>query len=81
MDIERFIRLPEVELLVGLKKSAIYARMAVGTFPRPYPLGDGPNSPVGWTPTQIATWQAERKSKRQLVVTNEQHNLSMARRA
>jgi predicted DNA-binding transcriptional regulator AlpA len=32
---QRLIRLPEVENLTGLKKSAIYQRIAEGRFPAP----------------------------------------------
>lgn len=35
----RFLRLPEVELRVGLKRSAIYQRMSEGRFPRSRSLG------------------------------------------
>ncbi len=34
----RFVRLREVEQLVGLKKSMIYKMMALGKFPRQYKL-------------------------------------------
>ncbi len=32
---DRFIRLPEVENLIGCKKSTIYTMLEKGTFPRP----------------------------------------------
>ena len=60
----RFLRLAEVEGLVGLRKSAIYSRIARDDFPKPIPLGDKPNSPVGFLESEIAIWQQSRLSKR-----------------
>ena len=36
---KRFMRLPEVQRTVGLGRSAIYERVAEGSFPAPVPLG------------------------------------------
>jgi len=63
-SIRRFLRLQTVEVVTGLRKTTIYARIAKGEFPRPVPLGDGPNSPVGWPEDEIAAWQAGRVAKR-----------------
>lgn len=60
----KFLRLSAVEGVTGLKKSSIYERIAENRFPRPVPLGDAPNSPVGWIETEIAEWQAARVGKR-----------------
>jgi prophage regulatory protein len=63
-EIQRFLRLREVEDVTGLRKSAIYDRIAKSQFPKPVSLGDAPNSPVGWPEGEIAAWQAERIAKR-----------------
>lgn len=62
--LKRFLRLHTVEAVTGLRKSAIYKRIANGKFPKPAPLGDAPNSPVGWADDEIADWQATRMAKR-----------------
>lgn len=36
---KRFMRLPDVVALVGLKRTAIYGRIKKGTFPAPVQLG------------------------------------------
>jgi prophage regulatory protein len=58
---ERIMRRSEVERLVGLKRSSIYAAVAAGTFPRPVPLG---TKAVGWVESEIAAWQAARIAER-----------------
>lgn len=50
----RFLRLPEVEFLVGKKRSTIYRAIAAGTFPAPYELGSSRS--VGWLSTEISAW-------------------------
>jgi len=49
------LRRPEVERQVGLKRSAIYQRMAEGTFPRPVRIG---RSAVAWRASEIEKWKA-----------------------
>lgn len=55
---ERFVRLPEVKARVGLSRSAIYARIAKGEFPKPISLGGG--QAVAWPASQIDAWIAQR---------------------
>ena len=57
----RIIRLPAVEVKTGLKHSAIYQKMAEGTFPRPVPLGP---KAVGWVEAEIDRWIDERVAER-----------------
>jgi prophage regulatory protein len=64
-QLKRFLRLSAVEEITGLKKTAIYQRISQGKFPKPVPLGDCPNSPVGWPEEEIANWQAQRLAKRE----------------
>ncbi len=61
----RLLRRRAVEDLTGLRKSAIYKKIAEGTFPRPVPLGDAPNSPVAWPEEEIAAWRASRMTQRE----------------
>ena len=49
----RLIRLPEVMKRVGLSRSAIYKRMAEGSFPRSRSLG--PKCAV-WVEAEIDAW-------------------------
>jgi prophage regulatory protein len=63
-SIRRFLRLREVEAATGLRKTTIYQRISKGEFPAPVPLGEAPNSPVGWLEDEIAGWQATRIGKR-----------------
>jgi prophage regulatory protein len=57
---ERYLRLPEVMALVGLKKSSIYAgiKATPPTFPAPVRLL-GVRA-VAWPESSIAKWQSER---------------------
>jgi prophage regulatory protein len=48
------LRLPSVELTIGLRKSAIYDRIDRGLFPAPVDLG--PRS-VGWVSTEVEAIQ------------------------
>jgi prophage regulatory protein len=36
----RLLRLPDIIARVGLRRSAIYERIALGTFPRPVKIGE-----------------------------------------
>lgn len=56
----KFLRIKAVRDVTGLSQSTIYERMVSGKFPKAVPLGDAPNSPVGWIEEEIAAWQAER---------------------
>ena len=53
----QLLRRRQVEGLVGLRRSAIYAAMAAGRFPRPIHLG--PHA-VAWLAIEIDAWVAER---------------------
>ncbi|MGB8298268.1 MAG: AlpA family transcriptional regulator [Polyangia bacterium] len=53
----RILRRRQVEALIGLRRSAIYAAVRAGTFPRPIHLG--PRS-VGWLEHEVNGWIAER---------------------
>jgi prophage regulatory protein len=48
------LRLHQVEVEVGMRKSAIYSRIRSGTFPAPIPLG---GRAVGWPRAWIERWK------------------------
>lgn len=52
----RFLRLPEVELRVGLKRSAIYQRMSEGRFPHSRSLGA---RCTVWIEAEIDAWMLQ----------------------
>lgn len=54
--VDRFLRRRQVEDDVGLSTSAIYRRMAIGTFPKPRDLGGGV---VRWVESEIKAWKAQ----------------------
>lgn len=51
---ERLLPRAEVERMVGFKRSAIYARIAAGTFPKP--LRDPETGAVRWLESEVAAW-------------------------
>jgi prophage regulatory protein len=57
----RILRRDEVERIVGLKKSSIYAMMARGEFPQQVRIG---RKAVGWPSTEIHEWVAQRIAAR-----------------
>lgn len=57
---ESLIRLPEVMRRTGRGRTAIYADMAAGTFPRSVSIG--PRA-VAWPESSIDAWIAERVSQ------------------
>ncbi len=50
----KFLRLPDVISLVGMKRTAIYDRIKAGTFPSPVQIGA---RAVAWKESEIAEWQ------------------------
>ena len=52
-QVDFLLRMAEVEKQVGLGRSAIYRRMADGTFPEPVALGGGQ---VRWRQSDIRDW-------------------------
>ncbi len=56
---ERLLRLSEVKVRTALGRSAIYMRIAAGTFPRPVPLGtrkDGRAALIAFPESEIEQW-------------------------
>ena len=56
---DRFMRLPEVQAIVGLSRSRIYALMQRGGFPKAVKLSD---RAIGWRESAIAVWASEREA-------------------
>lgn len=52
---KKFLRLPAVMAMVGIKRTAIYARIGAGTFPKPIQIG---TRSVAWDEDELARWQA-----------------------
>jgi prophage regulatory protein len=61
--VQKIYRRREVEALTGKKRSALYADIAVGKFPKPVKIGA---RAVGWLETEIYAWQAARLADREL---------------
>jgi prophage regulatory protein len=55
MGEKRVIRLDEVKKKTGLSRSNIYRRMKLGTFPRPFKLGNGARA-SGWWNHEVDGW-------------------------
>lgn len=60
MSSETLLPRREVERRVGLGRSAIYERMANGTFPKPVKLGTS----SCWVESEVAEWIAARIAER-----------------
>ncbi len=58
-NLERLLRMPEVEQLCGLKRSSIYRQIDAGSFPQQVRLGA---RAVGFPMTQVQQWIADRIS-------------------
>jgi prophage regulatory protein len=50
---DRIYRRPDVEKLIGLSRSTLYAMMAEGAFPKPVKLG---KRAVGWHERDVRDW-------------------------
>lgn len=55
------LRLPQVEAVTALKKTALYDLMKAGEFPRPIPLS---NRARGWLADEVAAWIESRRAAR-----------------
>jgi prophage regulatory protein len=58
LNTERIIRRPEVERIVGLSRSGIYAAMSRNEFPKPLKIG---RRAVGWYESHINNWVLTRE--------------------
>lgn len=62
---EQILRRRQVELLIGVSRSSIYAWIGKGDFPAPVRLG---TRAVGWRQSDIDHWLAERQTSRDAVI-------------
>lgn len=56
---KKFLRLPAVIEMVGMKRATIYKHIKAGTFPAPVQLG---SRSVAWDEETLASWQAGLKT-------------------
>ena len=63
MDVQpdRFLRLPQVQDAVALRRSAIYALIARGEFPKPVKLG---RRVACWSQREISAWGKRQLARR-----------------
>ncbi len=61
---KKFLRLPEVISRIGFRRTAIYQKIAEGTFPAPVKLG--PRA-VAWVSEEIEKWMDARVAERDAV--------------
>lgn len=54
---DRLLRLPDVESLVGMRKTSIYEGVKRGTFPAPVKLS---RRAVCWPESKVQAWIAQR---------------------
>ena len=54
---DKLLRRPAVEAITGLSRSAIYAHMQQGQFPRPRRIG---RQAVAWLETEVEAWVLSR---------------------
>jgi prophage regulatory protein len=57
----RFLRLRQVLAIVGLSKSAVYARIKEGSFPKSISLG---GTSVAWIEAEVNNWMNARIAAR-----------------
>lgn len=62
-EARRFLRRRQVEYLTGLSRSAIYAGIAAGTFPKPCALSESGRS-VAWVEREVDAWIESRIAAR-----------------
>ena len=65
---DQLLRLPAVITLVGLRKSALYAMMRAGEFPKPVRIGGrsvawSADAVYGWVQARLTTPQTEGGAK------------------
>lgn len=68
----KLIRLEQVSDKTGLGRSSVYKYMALGTFPKPVPLGD---RAVGWVSDEVDAWVQARINERDAKAAKKGNNL------
>ncbi|NTI22269.1 AlpA family phage regulatory protein [Rhizobium rhizogenes] len=59
---QNILRRADVEKVTGLRKTAIYKRVAEGSFPKPIKLTE---KAVGWLESEVEAWQTARIASRE----------------
>jgi prophage regulatory protein len=59
--LQKILKRPEVQALLNMPRSSIYAGIANGTFPKPIQLE---GRAVGWLEHELITWQKRRIAER-----------------
>lgn len=57
----RLIRLPDVMMITGLKRSTVYNKMKSGEFPKSVSIGE---RSIAWIESEINSWVANNISRR-----------------
>lgn len=57
----RLIRLPDVMMITGLKRSTVYNKMKSGEFPKSVSIGE---RSIAWVESEINSWVANNISRR-----------------
>ncbi|MFV8867330.1 helix-turn-helix transcriptional regulator [Serratia fonticola] len=57
----RLIRLPDVMMITGLKRSTVYNKMKSGKFPKSVSIGE---RSIAWVESEINSWVANNISRR-----------------
>lgn len=63
---QRIFRMQQLEEIVGIRRSSIYAAIRDGHFPAPVPLTHqrSGHGAVGWFESEVNAWVAERTAQR-----------------
>lgn len=59
---EKLLRLPDVLARTGLSRSAVYAQIAAGDFPKPVKIT---HRNAAWPESEVAGWINERIARRE----------------
>lgn len=62
---ERFLRRPDVEHRVGLRRTTIYRMISAGEFPRPVVVGGA----SVWPESEVTDWMARQVARRNAAQT------------
>jgi prophage regulatory protein len=60
----QILRRRDVEAVIGLRRSQLYAMIQRGEFPKPVKLGTGPTGAVGWVKSEVEEWVRARMAAR-----------------
>ena len=70
MENLKIVRRPEVQAMTGLSRSSIYAKMAIGAFPKTINLR---TRSVGWLEHEVQEWLKNRVSASRDGISDARH--------